>query len=140
MGARSAMFLPYSNLGLIVIDEEHENSFKQFDPSPRYNARDASIVLAKLHKAKVLVGSATPAIETYWNAKENKYGLVELNYRRGKVLLPEILCADIKEATRKKQMKSHFSPLLIENMEEAFKNKEQVILFQNRRGYAPYMI
>lgn len=140
MGARSAMFLPYSNLGLIVIDEEHENTFKQFDPPPRYNARDASIVLAKLHKAKVLLGSATPAIETYWNAKENKYGLVELNYRHGKVLLPEILCADIKEATRKKQMKSHFSPLLIESMEEAFKNKEQVILFQNRRGYAPFMI
>jgi primosomal protein N' (replication factor Y) len=140
MGARSSLFLPFSNLGLIIVDEEHENSFKQYDPAPRYNARDAAIVLANVHQAKVLLGSATPAIETYWNAKENKYGLVELNSRHGNVQLPEILCADIKEATRKKKMKSHFSPLLIELMEEAFKNKEQVILFQNRRGYAPFMI
>lgn len=140
MGARSAMFLPFSNLGLIVIDEEHENSFKQYQPAPRYNARDASIVLAKLHGAKVLMGSATPAIETYWNAKEGKYGLVEITKRHGGVQLPEILCADIKEATRKKKMKSHFSPLLMELMEDAFKNKEQVILFQNRRGYAPFLL
>ena len=140
MGARSSLFLPFSNLGLIIVDEEHENSFKQYDPAPRYNARDAAIVLANVHQAKVLLGSATPAIETYWNAKENKYGLVELNSRHGNVQLPEILCADIKEATRKKKMKSHFSPLLIELMEEAFKNKEQIILFQNRRGYAPFMI
>ncbi|MCO6501091.1 MAG: primosomal protein N' [Vicingus serpentipes] len=140
MGARSALFLPYSNLGLIIVDEEHENSFKQYDPAPRYNARDAAIVLANIHQAKVLLGSATPAIETYWNAQENKFGLVELNKRHDNVQLPEILCADIKEATRKKKMKSHFSPLLMEMMEEAFKNKEQVILFQNRRGYAPFMI
>lgn len=140
MGARSAMFLPFSNLGLIVIDEEHENSFKQYQPAPRYNARDASIVLAKLHGAKVLMGSATPAVETYWNAKEGKYGLVEITKRHGGVQLPEVLCADIKEATRKKKMKSHFSPLLMELMEGAFKNKEQVILFQNRRGYAPFLL
>lgn len=140
MGARSSLFLPYSNLGLIIIDEEHENSFKQYDPAPRYNARDTAIVLANIHQAKVLLGSATPAVETYWNAQENKYGLVELTKRHADVQLPEILCADIKEATRKKKMKSHFSPLLMEMMEEAFKNKEQVILFQNRRGYAPFMI
>lgn len=140
MGARSAMFLPFTNLGLIIVDEEHENTFKQFDPAPRYNARDASVVLAKLHQAKVLLGSATPSIETFYNAKEDKYGWVTLAHRHGKVLLPEIQCADIKEATRKKMMKSHFSPLLIEAMETAFKNNEQVILFQNRRGYAPFMI
>ncbi len=140
MGARSAMFLPFSKLGLIIIDEEHENSFKQYQPAPRYNARDASVVLAKIHQAKVLMGSATPAVETYWNTTQNKYGLVELNKRHGGVLMPEILCADIKEATRKKRMKSHFSPLLMEMMEEALKNKEQIILFQNRRGYAPFMI
>ncbi len=140
MGARSSMFLPYSNLGLIIIDEEHENSFKQYQPAPRYNARDASIVLANIHNAKVLMGSATPAVETYWNAKEEKYGLVEIMKRHGGVQLPEVLCADIKEATRKKKMKSHFSPLLMELMEDAFKNKEQVILFQNRRGYAPFLL
>ena len=140
MGARSAMFLPFSNLGLIIIDEEHENSFKQYQPAPRYNARDTSIVLANIHQAKVLMGSATPAVETYWNAQENKFGLVEITKRHGGVQMPEILCADVKEATRKKKMKSHFSPLLMELMEEAFKNKEQVILFQNRRGYAPFLL
>lgn len=140
MGARSAMFLPFSKLGLIIIDEEHENTFKQYDPSPRYHARDTSIVLAKLHGGKVLLGSATPSVETYWNAQEGKYGLVEITKRHGGVMMPEILCADIKEATRKKIMKSHFSPLLMQLMEEAFENKEQVILFQNRRGYAPFML
>lgn len=140
MGARSAMFLPFSNLGLVIVDEEHENTFKQYDPAPRYNARDASIVLANIHKAKILMGSATPSLENYWNAQQGKFGLVELSSRHGGVQMPEILCADIKEATRKKKMKSHFSPLLMEQMEEAFKNKEQVILFQNRRGYAPFMI
>jgi len=140
MGARSSMFLPFSNLGLIIIDEEHENSFKQYNPAPRYNARDTSIVLANIHKAKVLMGSATPAVETYWNATQGKYGLVEMTKRHGGVQMPEVLCADIKEATRKKKMKSHFSPLLMELMEEAFKNKEQVILFQNRRGYAPFLL
>ncbi|MCB9360255.1 MAG: primosomal protein N' [Flavobacteriales bacterium] len=140
MGARSAMFLPFSNLGLVIVDEEHENTFKQYDPAPRYNARDSSIVLANIHKAKILMGSATPSIENYWNAQQGKFGLVELTSRHGGVQMPEILCADIKEATRKKKMKSHFSPLLMEQMEEAFKNKEQVILFQNRRGYAPFMI
>lgn len=140
MGARSSMFLPFSNLGLIIIDEEHENSFKQYNPAPRYNARDTSIVLANIHNAKVLMGSATPAVETYWNATQGKFGLVEMTKRHGGVQMPEVLCADIKEATRKKKMKSHFSPLLMDLMEEAFEKKEQVILFQNRRGYAPFLL
>lgn len=140
LGARSALFLPYSDLGLIIVDEEHESTFKQYDPAPRYQARDASIVLAQLHKANVLLGSATPSIESYQNAKEGKFGLVELFKRHGNVQMPEILCANIKEATRKKKMKSLFSPLLFEEMELALGNKEQIILFQNRRGYSPIMI
>ncbi|NLP58131.1 primosomal protein N' [Lutibacter sp. B1] len=137
LGARSSMFLPFSNLGLIIVDEEHEPSFKQFDPAPRYHARDAAIVLSKLHNAKVLLGSATPSTETYYNAKQDKYGFVELNQRYGNVLLPEIELVDIKEKHRKKRMSGHFSDRLIQLITEAIKNKEQVILFQNRRGYAP---
>jgi len=137
LGARSSMFLPFSNLGLIIVDEEHEPSFKQYDPAPRYHARDAAIVLASQHKAKVLLGSATPCIETYYNAQQGKYGLVELNRRFGDVLLPEIELVDIKEKHRKKRMKGHFSDRLLEMITEAIENKEQVILFQNRRGYAP---
>jgi primosomal protein N' (replication factor Y) len=137
LGARSAMFLPFSNIGLIIIDEEHEPSYKQYEPAPRYNARDASIVLAKEHDAKVILGSATPSIETYYNAQQNKFGLVELNTRFGGVLLPEIELIDIKEKYRKKRMKHHFSDRLIEMITEALAGKEQVILFQNRRGYAP---
>ncbi|MFK5957291.1 MAG: primosomal protein N', partial [Lutibacter sp.] len=137
LGARSSLFLPFSNLGLIIVDEEHETSFKQFDPAPRYHARDAAIVLANLHKANVLLGSATPSIETYYNAQQGKYGLVELNRRFGDVLLPEIELVNIKEKHRKKRMKGHFSDRLIEMIEDAIENKEQVILFQNRRGYAP---
>lgn len=140
IGARSALFLPFNNLGLIVVDEEHESSFKQYNPAPRYNARDAAIVLANIHKSKVLLGSATPSLETYYNATNGKFGLVGLDKRHGGVMLPEIWCADIKEATKKKKMKGHFSPMLIEQMEEAFENKEQVILFQNRRGYAPFLL
>jgi primosomal protein N' (replication factor Y) len=137
LGARSSLFLPFSNLGLIIIDEEHEPSFKQYDPAPRYHARDAAIVLANQHNTKVLLGSATPSIETFYNASQGKYGLVELNERFGKVLLPEISLVDIKEKYRKKRMKGHFSDDLILLIEEALKNKEQVILFQNRRGFAP---
>jgi len=137
LGARSSVFLPFQNLGLIVVDEEHENSFKQFDPSPRYNARDVSIVLAKQHQAKVLLGSATPAIETYFNAKEGRYGFVELHERFGGVQLPEIQCADLEKETKQRTMKSHFSSLLLTEMEEALKRDEQIILFQNRRGYTP---
>jgi primosomal protein N' (replication factor Y) len=137
LGARSSIFLPYQKLGLIVVDEEHENSFKQYDPSPRYNARDVSIVLAKQYAAKVLMGSATPAIETYFNAKEGRYGLVELHERFGGVQMPEILCADLEKETKQKTMKSHFSSFLLYEMEEALKRGEQLILFQNRRGYTP---
>jgi len=137
LGARSALFLPFDNLGLIIIDEEHENTFKQFDPAPRYHARDSAIVLAAIHKAKTLMGSATPGIESYWNANNGKYGLVELTKRYGGVKLPEVQCADVKDETRKKKMKSHFSSLLMTYMEEALEKKEQIILFQNRRGYAP---
>jgi primosomal protein N' (replication factor Y) len=137
IGARSSMFLPFSNLGLIIVDEEHEPSFKQYDPAPRYHARDAAIVLANNHKAKVLLGSATPSVETYYNTQQGKYGLVELNRRFGDVLLPEIEIVDIKEKHRKKRMTGHFSDRLIEMITDAIKNKEQVILFQNRRGYSP---
>ena len=137
LGARSAVFLPFSNLGLIVVDEEHETSYKQFDPSPRYNARDAAIVLAKIHKAKILLGSATPSLETYYNAQQNKYGFVALNRRHGNVQLPKIELINVKEKQRKKEMKGHFSDRLLTLIQEALDLKEQVILFQNRRGYSP---
>lgn len=139
LGVRSSVFLPYSKLGLIIIDEEHENTFKQYNPAPRYQARDAALVLAKIHGAKTLLGTATPSIESYFNAKTGKYGLVELNTRYQEIELPEIFIADIKDARRKKQMKSHFTPLLLENIELTLKNNSQIILFQNRRGYAPYL-
>ena len=137
LGARSSVLLPYSNLGLIIVDEEHETSFKQFDPSPRYHARDAAIVLANLHQAKVLLGSATPSVESFYNAKQNKYGYVKLDRRFGDVLLPEIELVDIKEKHRKKRMNGHFSDRLITMIQEALIEKEQVILFQNRRGFSP---
>lgn len=137
IGARSALFLPFSNLGLVIVDEEHDTSFKQHDPAPRYNARDAAIYLAHLHHAKTLLGSATPSIESYFNAQEGKYGFVELQKRFGGIQMPEVLIADVKEATKKKLMKSHFSPMLLEHISSALENKEQVILFQNRRGFAP---
>ena len=137
LGARSSVFLPFDDLDLIIVDEEHETSFKQFDPAPRYHARDAAIVLANIHKAKVLLGSATPSIESYYNAKDGKYGFVELNIRFGDVLLPEIELVDIKEAYRKKRMKGHFSERLLLLIQEALTEKEQVILFQNRRGFSP---
>jgi len=139
VGARSSLFLPFSNLGLVIVDEEHDTSFKQYDPSPRYNARDAAIYLAHIHKAKTLLGSATPSIESYYNAQEGKYGFAEINQRFGGVQMPEILIADVKEAMRKKQMKSHFTPLLLDTVSLALQNKEQVILFQNRRGFAPQL-
>jgi primosomal protein N' (replication factor Y) len=139
LGARSSLFLPYSNLGLVIVDEEHDSSYKQFDPAPRYHARDSAILLANIHKAKVLLGSATPSLESYFNAQNEKYGFAELSTRFGGVQLPEILIADIQDDTKRKKMKSHFSPLLMENIELALKNKEQVILFQNRRGFAPYL-
>ncbi len=139
LGVRSSVFLPFDNLGMIIVDEEHENTYKQFDPAPRYHARDAAIMLASLHKAKVLLGTATPSLESYFNAKNDKYGLVELNERFLDLKLPAIQIINIKEARRKKQMKSIFSPQLIDNIENALSNGEQVILFQNRRGFAPYL-
>jgi primosomal protein N' (replication factor Y) len=137
IGARSSLFLPFNNLGLIIVDEEHETTFKQYNPAPRYHARDSAIVLAKLHGTKILMGSATPSLESFINSKEGKYGLVTLNKRYGNVLMPEIELVDIKEKHRKKQMKDHFSDRLLEEIQEALDNKEQVILFQNRRGYSP---
>ncbi|WP_047245118.1 replication restart helicase PriA [Maribacter thermophilus] len=139
IGARSSLFLPFRNLGLLIVDEEHESSFKQFDPSPRYHARDAAIVLANFHRANVLLGSATPSIESYYNAKTGKYGYAEINRRFGNVLMPDIELVDIKEAHRKRRMKGHFSERLMEEIQEALDMGEQVILFQNRRGYAPVL-
>jgi len=137
LGARSSIFLPFSNLGLIVVDEEHETSYKQFEPSPRYHARDAAIVLAKHHNAKIILGSATPSIESSFNAQQNKYGFVSLNKRFGNVQLPKIELIDIKEKHRKKRMTGHFSDRMLQLIKEALALKEQVILFQNRRGFSP---
>lgn len=137
LGARSSVFLPFQDLGLIIVDEEHENSFKQYDPAPRYNARDIAIILGRLHKSKVLLGSATPSIESYFNAKEDKYGLVELNERYGGVQMPEIQCADLEKEVKQNTMKSHFSSFLLTTMEETLEKGQQIILFQNRRGYTP---
>ena len=139
IGARSALFLPFNNLGLIIVDEEHEQTFKQQDPAPRYHARDAAIVLANAHQAKVLLGSATPSIETYYNASSGKFGLVTLKERFGKVQMPEIELVDLKDSYFRKKMKGHFSLTLIEEITEAFANGEQVILFQNRRGFSPVL-
>ena len=137
VGARSALFLPFNNLGLIIVDEEHEQTFKQQDPAPRYHARDAAIVLANFHKAKVLLGSATPSIETYFNANSNKYGLVEITERYGNVMMPNIELVNLKNKYFRKQMSGHFSDSLIEAIKTALSLGEQVILFQNRRGFSP---
>ena len=136
LGARSALFLPFENLGLIIIDEEHDTSYKQMDPAPRYNARDAAIMLARMHGALTLLGSATPSVESYFNAREGKYALVELNQRYGGMMLPEVLCVNLKEAAKSKLMQSHFSSFLVDHIKLAIENKEQVILFQNRRGFS----
>ena len=137
IGARSSLFLPFSKLGLIIVDEEHEPSFKQYAPSPRYNGRDSAVVLAKLHDAKVLMGSATPSLESYYNAKNGRYGLIALKKRFGNVMMPAIELVNIKEKYRKKLMNGHFSDRLLEEINLSLKNNEQVILFQNRRGYSP---
>jgi primosomal protein N' (replication factor Y) len=139
VGPRSALFLPWQNLGLVIVDEEHETSFKQHDPAPRYHARDAAIWLANSFGAKVLLGSATPSVESYFNARSGKFGLVELSKRYGGMQLPEILVADIKKESRQKTMKSHLSSMLFKHIQEALENKKQVILFQNRRGFSPRM-
>ena len=140
IGARSSLFLPFSNLGLLIVDEEHEPSYKQFDPAPRYHARDAAIVLAKLHGAKTILGSATPSIESYFNAKKhNKYGYVSLTKRYNDVVLPDIELVDLKDKYKRKRMKGHFSDRLISEIEQSLKESQQIILFQNRRGYAPVL-
>lgn len=137
LGVRSSVFLPFKNLGLVIVDEEHENTFKQYDPAPRYNARDTAIVLARMYGAKVLLGTATPSIESYYNAMNGKYGLVSITERYKDIKLPEIIPVDIKEAKRRKTMTGQFSPLLLNKIKTALTNGEQVILFQNRRGFAP---
>ncbi|WP_430932036.1 replication restart helicase PriA [Saccharicrinis sp. 156] len=139
IGVRSSIFLPFDNLGLIIVDEEHENTYKQFDPSPRYHARDAAMVLAHMHKAKVLMGTATPSIETYRNTQLAKYGLVELFERFEGIQMPQIITVNVREEKRKKRMHAHFSATLIEHVTKAINNGEQAILFQNRRGFSPYL-
>ncbi len=137
VGVRSAIFLPMQRLGLVIVDEEHETSYKQQDPAPRYNARDAAVVLAQLHGAKVLLGTATPSIESYYNATSRKYGYVRIDKRFGNITLPRIEVVDVQDLLRRKMMKLPFSPQLEEEMRQALQYGEQVILFQNRRGYAP---
>ena len=137
LGARSAVLLPFTRLGLVIIDEEHETSFKQQDPAPRYHARSAAIMLAAKAGAKVLLGSATPCAETWHNARTGKYGYVRLDKRYGDMLMPEISVVDTKDLQHRKMMNGPFSPLLLSSIRRALDNKEQVILFQNRRGFAP---
>jgi primosomal protein N' (replication factor Y) len=137
LGVRSSIFLPFKRLGLVIVDEEHENTYKQQDPAPRYHARSSAIMLASMYGAKVLLGTATPSVETYFNATSGKYGLVELKERYKEIQLPHIECVDIKELAHQKRMKGPFSPMLVKEIHDALERKEQVILFQNRRGFAP---
>ena len=139
LGVRSSIFLPFSKLGLVIIDEEHDGSYKQHDPAPRYHARDSAIMLAGFHKAKTIMGSASPSIESYSNAMSGKYGLAELKERFGAVRLPAIILANTKEAYRKKLMVSHFTPELLNAIDEALGKDEQIVLFRNRRGFSPYI-
>lgn len=136
LGARSAVFLPFSRLGLVIVDEEHDSSFKQIDPAPRYQGRDVALYLAHLHGSKAILGSATPSIESYFNARQGKYALVEIMERYGEMELPKIQVVNVKQETRQGTMRSHFSSVLIEQLELALGNKEQSILFQNRRGFS----
>lgn len=137
VGTRSSIFLPFKNLKLIIVDESHENSFKQFDPSPRYHARDTAVVLGSIHQAKVLMGSATPSLESFYNVQTGKFKYVELNKRYGDVKPPIIKTIDLKEKYKRKKMKGHFSDELVNSIQETLNNGKQVIIFQNRRGYSP---
>lgn len=139
VGVRSSIFLPFKDLGLIIVDEEHEPSYKQYDPAPRYNARDVSLVLAQQQGAKVLLGSATPAFETYYLAKQDAYGYVSLNQRFADIALPEVDFIDLHEAKKTKAMKGNFTEETLEALREVLRKNEQAILFLNRRGYAPYL-
>lgn len=139
VGVRSSILLPFDNLGLLIIDEEHETSYKQYDPAPRYHARDAGLALAKMHHAKTVLGSATPSVESYFHAKNGKYGLIKLDRRFGAAQLPEIELADTRLEKKKGLMKGDFSTTLLNEMSRTLEEKEQMIIFQNRRGYAPYL-
>ncbi len=139
LGVRSSVFLPFSNLGLIIVDEEHDGSYKQHDPAPRYHARDTAIMLASMHKAKTILGSASPSVESYNNSLKGKFGFAALTERYGAIMLPEIIIANTKDAYRKKMMVSHFTPELLNAIDEALGKEEQVILFRNRRGFSPYI-
>ncbi|TAE68712.1 MAG: primosomal protein N', partial [Bacteroidetes bacterium] len=139
VAVRSGIFLPFDNLGLIIVDEEHETSYKQHEPSPRYHARDMALVIAKLQHCKVLLGSATPSLESFYQAKQGKFGLVALKERFGEATLPDIQLVDMKEERKNKLMKGTFTTALLTAMKEKLDKKEQIILFQNRRGYSPYM-
>ena len=139
VGVRSAIFLPFDNLGLVIVDEEHESSYKQYDPAPRYNARDVSLIMAHYQHAKVLLGSATPSIESYYLTMTGKYGLVELHQRYGEAQLPSFTVADMIMERKKKLLKGEFSAELIHAIQQALDQNEQVIIFQNRRGYSPYI-
>ena len=137
LGARSAVFLPFQKLGLVIVDEEHETSFKQQDPAPRYHARSAAIVLASMYQAKTLLGTATPSLESYYNAQQGKYGLVTLTTRFKGIQLPQVEVVDAKDLQRRKMMTGPFSPRLLEAVRQALHDGRQAILFQNRRGFAP---
>jgi primosomal protein N' (replication factor Y) len=139
VGVRSAIFLPFDNLGLIIVDEEHETSYKQHDPAPRYNARDVAVIMSYMHKGKTLLGSATPSLESYYHARSGRYGLVEMTQRFGNAALPTFELIDTKKEKKQKKMKNEFSSVLIDHLQLNIKNKEQTILFQNRRGYSPYL-
>lgn len=140
IGVRSAMFLPFKKLGLVIIDEEHETTYKQHDPAPRYHARDSAQVLALFHGARVLLGTATPSFESLYNARSGKFGYALIKGRYGSVEQPEVILANTKEATRRKQMLSHFTPQLLQGIKDSIGAGEQVILFQNRRGYSHYIV
>jgi primosomal protein N' (replication factor Y) (superfamily II helicase) len=137
IGVRSSIFLPFDNLGLIIVDEEHDASYKQQEPAPRYHARDVAIMMAQFHHAKVLLGSATPSVESYFQARQQRYGLVTLSKRFGEATLPEIMLADVRAERARKTIKGEFTSLLLRNIGEALAKNEQVIIFQNRRGYSP---
>ena len=139
IGARSSIFLPFDSLGMVIVDEEHESSYKQFDPAPRFQARDAAIMLSWIHQAKTLLGSATPSFESFYNARTKKYGYVALDKRYGEAQLPEYHLADMLADKKKNLLKLDFTRLLREKIQEALSNQEQVLIFQNRRGYAPYI-
>src|SRR5690606_13671727 len=139
VGVRSSIFLPFDNLGLIIVDEEHDTSYKQQEPAPRYHARDAALMMAHLHHAKIILGSATPSVESYHLAKSGKYGYIHLSKRYGDAQLPQVVLADVMAERKRKSMKGEFTGILLKGIESSLKEKEQVIIFQNRRGYSPIL-